>query len=177
MDRIRIEKKTNLGSTYFPWETMDYCGKCRGYEIYLDRSNNMHTFTVIDPDPSKVCRGTDYKIVAEIQLERSYSTSWQCSFTRIDSKYQGNNLAMYFYKFVMRLGYVLEAGHAQSAGSRKLWWKLSKDRNVVMIAKEKYSREGWIMPERNNSSRELTSDFFDIYDGAKEVNVYALCPQ
>ena len=46
-----------------------------------------------------------------------------------------------------------------------------------MIAKEKYSREGWIMPERNNSSRELTSDFFDIYDGAKEVNVYAFCPQ
>lgn len=175
MDRIRIEKTTHLGLVNSPWETADYCGKCRGYEVYLDKNAGMHQFIVIDPN--KVSKRGNYKVVAEIQLERSYSTSWQCSFTRIDSKYQGNNLAMYFYKFIMRLGYVLEAGHSQSAGSRKLWWKLSKDRNVVMIAKEKYSREGWIMPERNNSSRELTSDFFDIYDGAKEVNVYAFCPQ
>jgi len=46
-----------------------------------------------------------------------------------------------------------------------------------MIAKEKGSRESWIMPERDNKVKELRSDFFDIYDGPKDVNVYAYMVQ
>jgi len=171
MDRINIEKKQSLSREKNPWEDMDYFGKCRGYEVYRYILSDTHIFALIDPE-NHTSKG--YQTVAEIQLTRSYmNRSWQCSFSRVDSKYQGRGIAFYAYKFIMRLGYVLEAGHSQSIGSRKLWWKLSKDRNVQMIAKEKYSREGWIMPERDNKKKELKSDFFDIYEGAREVNVYA----
>ena len=176
MDRNTIGKRVTLPYVKTPWEDMSYVGKCKGYEVYLDKLDaELHIFQLIDPTTES--KG-GFKVAAEVQLTRSYmGKAYQCSYSQVDSKYQGQGLAYYAYKFIMRWGYVLEAGHSQSKGSRKLWWRLSKDRNVQMIAKEKYSREGWIMPERDNKNKELKSDFFDIYEGAKEVNVYAYMVQ
>lgn len=175
MDRIKLSKRVSLKYIDSPWEYMDYYGLCKGYEIYREKNARSHSFTLVDP--TNVKGNNKYKVVAETALDRSYANSWQCVYTRVDSDYQGNDIALNLYKFILRHGYVLEAGHGQSDGGRYLWWKLSKQSNVIMIAKQKYSRQEWIMPVRDNIKRELRSDFFDLYDNDKQVNVYAFYNQ
>lgn len=172
MDRITLSKTVKLGKFKKYLDDYIYAGACEGFQVYFDKTRNDVQFVVIDVD-------NDYQKVATIDLTRSYKgKAWHCSYTQIDSKYQGRGLAKSFYIFIMKFGYVLEAGSSQSPGSRKLWYNLSKDRRVVMIAKTARSKEDdWVMPERNNKTKELKSDFFDIYDGAKVARVFAFIPR
>jgi len=106
MDRININRSVDLGRCdYFICNDMKYYGKCRGYEVYLWKFNKSHIFQLLDmSDENK----NGFKVVAEITLDRSYmGKSWQCSYTRVDSDYQGLGIAMYAYKFIMSFGYVL----------------------------------------------------------------------
>ena len=176
MERITISPSPKLGNAEVD-STMNLLGKVKSYSVYLyKRNSNERHVVLLDTTKPKKSAGLNVsgKIVGEIFLTRSYAgKAWRCSYTRIDKEYQGCGISIPFYKFLLRRGYILEAGHAQSIGGRFIWWKLAKERDVIMIAKEKYSREGWVSPERDNKKRELRSDFFDIYDGLKDVNVYA----
>lgn len=172
MQRIEMGKRSGLGRFKIVegiTDTFEFVGQCKNLMVYVDQWPGHMEVEVVDPTN---CNRSGLKRVMNIQLSK-YKNSWHVDLVRVDSKYQGNNIAPKIYAYLIkRLNIVLKAGKLQSAGGRRIWASLSKIKGVQMYAMDRQANVYHI--DDDIDLGELESQEIDIYDGRKQISVFAV---
>ena len=152
-------------------------GRRCGYDVYLWTDGEQTEIQVLDPNLLYRGERDNLKIVLRLNLLKSENNkrAWWIELVKVDPRYAGKNIAVRIYTMLLKRGIMLEAGHEQSAGGRKLWNKLAKRSDVLLYAKYdngKYSRKKHLV--RYGKNDEVISDSIDVYTNDDMVNLYAV---
>jgi hypothetical protein len=175
MDRITMKKKESLGyfdtkPTHNDWVRL---GSFSKLQVWVDDSmDEMIWVEVIDTSVVHGRSPQRVKRVLEVQLTKTEFGAYHVDMTRLDHRYAGRGIAAKAYRYIIKkLDITLQAGCCQSKGGRKVWFDLAQRSDLDVFAKTRYgmARQVGIDCEQ----REVWIDKKDIYDGDKEMYVFA----
>ena len=174
-----MKKKENLGffdtsPSYNDWTLL---GSFRKLQVWVDDSlmaEGLLEIEVVDPTAAHGRSPQRKKRVLEVQLSKSdnFTNSWHVNMTRLDSKYAGRGIAAQAYRYIIKkMDLLLEAGGSQSKGGRKVWYDLAQIKDLTVYGQTKFGKQNPIKLDHVN--REVKLDNKEIYDGPKEMFVFA----
>ena len=108
-----------------------------------------------------------YETVALVPLQRQtvgQITTYHPAYTRVDERYIGRGIMEKAYMKISKiLSIIIRAGQSQSPGSTKLWWKLAKNKNCLMMLHNRST--GWEEVGIDNRNKEVVSSYGEsVYD-------------
>lgn len=112
------------------------------------------------------------KIAAELQLFKTPQAAWQVSLAVVDKDFRGEDLACKIYKYLIRQGFMLQAGSAQSPGGRYIWYRLAQSRSVEIVGRHKWGRK-MVKMRPNHDTKEIFHPDFECYNTDRDSIVYA----
>ena len=139
-----------------------YVNTINEYVYYLCERDNENVAGYVVVKPSRT-RGHVHGSIEMLEVYKSHA---------------GKNLAMAMYKFIVNSeGIVLQIGHAQTKGSRKLWYKLAADPSVVVFYSTIVKRQrSFFLCELNHAKQELMigdkSPYIDYQDDNHFNSIY-----
>ena len=126
MNAIELAKRVYIDSSAIDLDRLDYMGTIdKVYDVYFETSSRYTWVYLWD--------SVKERVAVEVPLSRRTRRGQVVhhpDYTKADSRYRGKGLALKVYQFLLKQGVVLQAGESQSAGSQKLWYKLSMAPNV-----------------------------------------------
>lgn len=131
MKAIDLPKAVYLEKIYEEWdEDHTYMGTIGdGLGVYRYSTKGRQQWVYLVDEYSE-------QIVVECPLSKRLREDVICyhpDYTRTDSRYRGQELALKLYVFLISKGIIMQAGDQQSRGSQKLWYKLAKKRNIKVL--------------------------------------------
>jgi len=175
MNRITLKKSERLGyfdtaPTYNDWSRI---GSFNKLVVYIDESINGYLeVEVVDPTVRHGRSPQRVKRVLSIQLSKSEFKAYHIDMTKLDMKYSGKGIAAKAYRYIIKkLSITLQAGSCQSRGGRKVWFDLAQCMDLDVFAKTKCGQPKPVGIDCEE--REVWIDKKDIYDGDKEMYVFA----
>jgi len=162
MKHIDLGKRVYLDKlTEDRFDNLEYMGSLDGrYDVYRDLQFAVSSYQwvhVIDNQRGKIAVDCPLR-----RRQRHGQQCWHPDYTRTDSRYRGQSLALRLYVFLLKQGIVLQAGDTQSEGSQKMWYKLCKTKGIEVWSVD-YKGE-WLECYPCDASDRVDTSYWDPYE-------------